>query len=60
MPSTTTVTALIKEVSLYRTDLTKLTTDMEWVKRGMYLCAAASVSAFLAVIGEIFIKLLVK
>lgn len=37
-----------------------LRTDMDWIKKGMYICTAASVSAFLAVVGEIAIKVLIK
>lgn len=52
MPTSIVVT-LMKEVATLRT-------DMEWVKKGIYLCVGSSVAATLAVMGEIVLKFVVR
>lgn len=47
------VTALMKEVAILRN-------DMEWIKKGIYLCTGASLAACLAVSGEIILRLIFK
>lgn len=52
MPTSAVIT-LMKEFAILRNDI-------EWIKKGIYLCVSTSMVALLAVIGEIVTKLVVK
>jgi len=50
---TNTVVILMQQVAT-------LKADVDWIKKGIYLCIGSSASAFVAVLCEIAVKFLVK
>lgn len=52
MPTSAVIT-LMKEFAILRN-------DVEWIKKGIYLCVGTSMSALLAVLGQIVLKFVVK